>query len=85
METNSILSDKMVKNTVEILEKRMEKKLTIVQVVIPLVIALGSIAILFALFSTWGVSSQAGEKVVKDGILDLSDWHFIRRECQIGR
>ncbi len=54
----------------------MEKKLTNLQVVIPLVIALGTIAILFALFSTWGVSSQSANKIVKNGKLDLSDWSF---------
>ena len=57
-------------------EARMEKKLSIAQVIIPLVITLGTIAILFALFSTWGVSSQARNKIVENGKLDLSDWPF---------
>ena len=54
----------------------MEKKLSIAQVIIPLVVALGTIAVLFALFSTWGVSSQARHKIVEKGALDLSDWSF---------
>lgn len=54
----------------------MEKKLTIVQVILPVVIALGVIAALFVLFSTWGVSSQAENKDVTNGILNLSDWSF---------
>ncbi len=54
----------------------MEKKLSNLQVIIPLVIALGTIAIFFVLFSTWGVSSQARNKIVENGALDLSDWYF---------
>jgi sensor histidine kinase YesM len=54
----------------------MEKSSRISQAVIPLVIALGTIILLFALFSSWGVTDQAKHAVIKNGELDLSDWYF---------
>lgn len=39
-------------------------------------IALGTIILLIALFSSWGVSSQTKNAIVKNGNLDLSDWDF---------
>ena len=54
----------------------MEKNIKISQAVIPLVIALGTIILLFALFSSWGVSDQAKHAIVKNGELDLTDWYF---------
>jgi len=54
----------------------MEKNVKISQVVFPLVIALGTIILIFVLLSLWGVSSQAQNKIVENGKLDLADWDF---------
>jgi len=52
----------------------MEKNVKISQVVFPLVIALGTIILLFVLFSSWGASSHAKNAIVENGKLDLTDW-----------
>ncbi len=54
----------------------MEKNFKISQMLIPLVIALGTIILIIALFSIWGVSSQEKNTIVKNGTLDLSEWDF---------
>ncbi len=54
----------------------MEKSARLLQVTLPLVIAIGSIILIFVLFSFWGASSQSNSKTVENGKLDLTDWDF---------
>ena len=54
----------------------MEKNYKISQIILPLAIAVGTIILLFALFSSWGFSTQTNHTVVKNGELDLTNWYF---------
>ena len=54
----------------------MEKNVKISEIVFPLVIALGTIILLFALFSSWGAFSQEKNEIVENGKLDLTNWNF---------
>ena len=54
----------------------MEKSIRNSQVVLPLVIAVGSIILLFVLLSSWGESCHAKHAAVENGRLDLAGWDF---------